>query len=268
LFFPWHRQYVQYFEDVLTGKCGYTGVMPYWDWTLDAADFVNSPFFDTSSFGVGGWGDPKNDFQIYNGGFKDMVRAYPTPHHIRRNFSDFPFTNPNILAPWGNAPDAPPRQTGFRVSPTLAQTNVDFMKNSFEGNYSAMQAYVDSSNGTHIGIHLILGADLTGLCPTDAPSSCVPGAKWTPNDPLFFLHHAFVDKNWHDWQLKSPNNTNALAGGTVQALDTFAHFAANPTGLPPLVTPETELPGDGLWSDVKISDVMSITGGKLCYTYA
>ena len=113
---------------------------------LDADDFANSAFFDTSSYGVGGWGDPKNDFQIYNGGFKDMVRAYPTPHHIRRNFSNFPLTNPAILAPWGNAPDAPPRQTDFMVTPTLTKANVDFVVNGFEGNISAMQAYVDSSN--------------------------------------------------------------------------------------------------------------------------
>ena len=149
---------------------------------------------------------------------------------------------------------------------------------------------------------------MTGLCNAGSPASCVPGAKWTPNDPLFFLHHAvrilllvspysirlttrlsqFVDKNWHEWQLKSPNNTNAIGGGTVQALDTFANFVAHPTGVAPLVTVsvlsgvcvviathilfcfqlDTELPGDGMWSDVKISDMMSTTGGKLCYTYA
>ena len=33
MFLPWHRYYVQYFEDSLINKCGYTGVSPYWDWT-------------------------------------------------------------------------------------------------------------------------------------------------------------------------------------------------------------------------------------------
>jgi len=32
-FLPWHRIYVQAFEDALRSKCGYTGVQPYWDWT-------------------------------------------------------------------------------------------------------------------------------------------------------------------------------------------------------------------------------------------
>ena len=33
LFLPWHRLYVQTFEDELRSKCGYDGVQPYWDWT-------------------------------------------------------------------------------------------------------------------------------------------------------------------------------------------------------------------------------------------
>lgn len=33
IFLPWHRQFVNYFEEVLIDKCGYKGSMPYWDWT-------------------------------------------------------------------------------------------------------------------------------------------------------------------------------------------------------------------------------------------
>ena len=32
-FLPWHRLFVQTFEDELKSKCGYDGVQPYWDWT-------------------------------------------------------------------------------------------------------------------------------------------------------------------------------------------------------------------------------------------
>ena len=32
-FLPWHRLFVQTFEDALKTKCGYIGVQPYWDWT-------------------------------------------------------------------------------------------------------------------------------------------------------------------------------------------------------------------------------------------
>jgi len=112
----------------------------------DAADFENSDFFDTSPNGVGGWGDPKDDFQIYNGGFKDVVRVYPNPHHVRRNFSLFPFTNPLAPPPWGDAPDGPPANLTFMVNTTMTQANVDSVVNGYEGNYTAMQGYFDSTN--------------------------------------------------------------------------------------------------------------------------
>lgn len=33
-------------------------------------------------------------------------------------------------------------------------------------------------------------SDMGGLCLNNAlPPDCYPGAKWTPNDPVFFLHH-------------------------------------------------------------------------------
>ena len=27
----------------------------------------------------------------------------------------------------------------------------------------------------------------------------------SPNDPVFFMHHCMVDKLWHEWQLRFPN---------------------------------------------------------------
>ena len=34
-------------------------------------------------------------------------------------------------------------------------------------------------------------SDMGGTCPNGAaPPECYAGAKWPPNDPLFFLHHA------------------------------------------------------------------------------
>ena len=32
---------------------------------------------------------------------------------------------------------------------------------------------------------------MTGFCPDGTgPPDCYTGPKWTPNDPMFFLHHA------------------------------------------------------------------------------
>jgi tyrosinase len=37
--------------------------------------------------GLGGWGDPDDDYSVHDGGFRDLILAYPVPHHIRRNFT-------------------------------------------------------------------------------------------------------------------------------------------------------------------------------------
>jgi len=68
----------------------------------------NSPFSDNSSPSVGGWGDPTNDYRIYTGGFKDQIRAYLSPHHPKRDFSPFPFSDPEIISPFADCLAAPP----------------------------------------------------------------------------------------------------------------------------------------------------------------
>ena len=106
----------------------------------------NSAFFDTSDHGVGGWGDANNDFQINTGGFKDQLRVYPSPHYIRRNYSLYPFSNPDTLPPWGNAPDSPPRQTTLAINGTMVKSNVDGLVANYTGDYFAFQAYFESIN--------------------------------------------------------------------------------------------------------------------------
>jgi len=267
LFLPWHRYYLQYFEDSLIEKCGYKGVQPYWDWTEDAHDMYNSAFFDNSSSGVGGWGHPDTDFQITSGGFKDQVRAYPIPHYIRRNFSLYPFSNPAVLPPFGNDPNAPPSPTTVAINGSMTKQNVDSLIANYTGDYFGFQTYFESSGGAHIGAHLIMGGDMTGTCPKAAIGpNCVTGPKWTPNDPLFFLHHAFVDKIWNDWQRRDPRNMLAYGGGSITASTIFATFIKYPTGGPPYLGFDSEIPSDGLWN-ATIWDIMDIQGDTLCYTY-
>lgn len=56
---------------------------------IDAPDFYESSFWKDSDYmsGLGGWGDPNDDYTVHDGGFRDLQIAYPVPHHIRRNFS-------------------------------------------------------------------------------------------------------------------------------------------------------------------------------------
>jgi len=95
---------------------------------------------DGSPTGVGTWGDPANDYQISNGGFKNLTLAYPSPHHIRRNFSLFPFTNPDLPPLFTG--QTPPKE--LMVNTTMTKENVDRSVNGFEGDFIGFHAYVES----------------------------------------------------------------------------------------------------------------------------
>ena len=43
--------------------------------------------------GVGGWGDPNNDFQVPDGGLANFTLSYPVYHHIRRNYTYLVWAN-------------------------------------------------------------------------------------------------------------------------------------------------------------------------------
>jgi len=248
----------------LRSKCGYTGVQPYWDWTQDAADFEHATIFSNSTDdGLGSWGDPQNDFQISTGAFKDITVAYPVPHHIRRNYTLRPF-----LA-GVDIPGAPPVDPEYRINVSFSAANVNYTVNSFTGDYIRFQTYFEAGFGPHPGPHLILGGDMSGLCPFGSvPPSCYPGMKWSSNDPMFFLHHAMVDKIWYDWQNRNSSNKNAFAGGSISAQVDPTQASTFPTGAAPFLNLSSVIPGDGLWENIKVQDVMDTTGGDLCYTYA
>uniref|UniRef100_A0A0W0GBL7 Tyrosinase copper-binding domain-containing protein n=1 Tax=Moniliophthora roreri TaxID=221103 RepID=A0A0W0GBL7_MONRR len=58
-FLPFHRLFLQLWEDALRSECGYTGYAPYWDWTIDAdrRAIPQSPIWDSVN-GFGGNGIP------------------------------------------------------------------------------------------------------------------------------------------------------------------------------------------------------------------
>jgi tyrosinase len=53
--------------------------------------------------------------------------------------------------------------------------------------------------GAHNQVHVWVGGTMAG----------VPTA---PADPIFWMHHCFCDKLWHDWQLQTPDQHPKLSG--------------------------------------------------------
>lgn len=95
-----------------------------------------------------------------------------------------------------------------------------------------------------------------------------------------------VDKVWFDWQQKHPANAKAFTGGAVEHLTNVTDYKKYPTGGPPWLTVSPQvlilvdisdtdvvsklgdtMPADGMFPEVKVSDVISTTSGELCYVY-
>jgi tyrosinase len=74
----------------------------------------------------------------------------------------------------------------------------------------------------------------------------------SPGDPVFWLHHGFIDRNFRIWQNKDSARVNNIDGtdkaGNALTLDTNVNVY-------------------GFRPDVKIRDIIDTMGTKLCYKY-
>ncbi|KIM81626.1 hypothetical protein PILCRDRAFT_8665 [Piloderma croceum F 1598] len=246
-FLPWHRLFLHTMEGLLRDQCGYKGYLTYWDWTIDSHDIKHSPIFNADpAVGLGTFPNETTNFELSNGAFRDIIRAYPTAHHIQRNYTLRPFEIQ--IFPWTfNLPNKEANTT---------QTTAEYIKltTSFIGNFTAFQAYMDGfrAEGLHNAAHLSLGGDMANI-------------SHSPNDPLFFLLHSQLDRVWAAWQAHNRRNRNAIAGGVDQDLN---DFDAHPLGTGTPVTGDTVLYMAGIGQDATVNNVFSTTGGYLCYEYA
>ncbi|GAW10654.1 Di-copper centre-containing protein [Lentinula edodes] len=260
LFLPFHRWYVQMYENALKEKCGFNGTSPYWNWAADASDVYGSTMFQDFDpvSGLGGWGNLSDDAQVPNGAFSDFKLSYPSYHTLRRNFTLQPYIglNPTLFTnPYEDA------------NATFTQSEVDKMVNGFVGDYKGFQVYMEGFEGAHGSVHEILGGDLGGTCPSTAPANCTPGPTFSANEPIFWMHHAMVDKVWYDWQTANSANAGIFYGGSVQMIDNATIYAEYPNGGPPMLSLDSVMHADGMFEESTVGDVINTTAGILCYIY-
>ncbi|EPZ33650.1 putative, di-copper centre domain-containing protein [Rozella allomycis CSF55] len=101
-----------------------------------------------------------NDSCVTNGRFKDWKVAYPNPSCLKRNFDG-----------------------GSKLSAFYATEQMDLLVQG-SGTYDAFrQALEGAPHGTP---HNNIGGFMATM--------------HSSNDPIFWLHHGFIDKLWHDFQ--------------------------------------------------------------------
>ncbi|KAF8857631.1 Di-copper centre-containing protein [Acephala macrosclerotiorum] len=264
LFFPFHRYYVWSYTQALKNDCGYTGVAPYWNWTIDATNVEASTIWsDDTSYGLGqAVGVSSNDYVVGTGGFaSDFTLAYPSSHGLRRNFTLEPYA---AFADSSFFPDP-----DIDANATFTAEKINGLIANYTGDFKGFQKYMEGFEGPHGAVHEILGGDLAGYCPENANEACFeaePSPTFSANEPMFWMHHAMVDRIWWLWQNRDASNLYAFEGGSVQNITAYDEY---PNGTPPWLSLESVLPTDGILmpAQTTLNDVWITEGDLLCYTY-
>ena len=74
-----------------------------------------------------------------------------------------------------------------------------------------------------------------------------------PADPIFWLHHGFVDRNFRIWQNSNPSVRTTTVNGRDSAGNAL--------------TLDTTVSINGLRPDIKVRDILDTTSTSLCYKY-
>ncbi|PLB48499.1 tyrosinase [Aspergillus steynii IBT 23096] len=264
-FFAWHRYFIHLFEQDLRDKCNYPGRLPYWEWGYDAFAPQNSSLFNGQPGSMGSNGEwiPNRGSQYWVSNHVDI----PTGTGGGCVFAG-PFVNYTVKMGPIDAPGVEPVADKFAynprclsrdLNPTVMSTSVTFRNTTehileyddvawFQGvmqhdpRYPAEGLTYSLHGGGHIGVGLILG---------DVEAS--------PSDPMFWLHHAQIDRVWAIWQGLSPHKR------VYQISGTHTHTNEPPTAN---MTLDEMLDFGFIAEPVKFADLMHIRSGPFCYEYA
>ncbi|AYG63082.1 tyrosinase family protein [Rhizobium jaguaris] len=169
LFYPWHRILLRQFELALQTAVNDTSItLPYWDWEYSG---TSNPF--TPDF-LGGDGDATQGGHVTTGPFAYSGGQFP----IR--VWDGPAGDPGLRREFG--------EDATSWLPTLSDISAGLAKTPYSPGPSSFERV--SEGVLHNPVHRWVGGNMA-----DATS---------PNDPVFFLHHAFLDLLWERWKVQHP----------------------------------------------------------------
>jgi len=227
-FFPFHRYFIFAHETLLREKCGYNGAHPYWDETLDAGNFSESPLFN-DQHGFGGRGTPNVDDEqcVQTGPFAGMrLTVGPgtanTEHCLSRRINDAFSMGASKERLERCASGGPDQMQGF-------QYWANCIENPRAGN---------AHPGGHGGVGGVMQDPIA-----------------SPGDPMFYMHHAFIDWVWWSWQWADPTARLMQIEGSQNKWENIP------------VTLNDQLGVLGLIPNTTIAEVMDTRSQYACYTY-
>ncbi|KAJ7128802.1 tyrosinase [Mycena crocata] len=247
-FLPWHRRFLSVFEETLRSECGFKGALPYWDWSKDVDIFNSidqSPVFD-SKHGFGG-----NGIHIpgYEGPFNNLTYLPGWVHGIGGGcVTTGPFASYNLSLGPGTVPTNHCLTRAFTNGYAWALSSAQVANTTRQSSFELFRIELEGKPVTptmklHDGGHFAIGGEML-----DSYSS--------PGDPVFYLHHANLDRIWWTWQqMDLPKRLFDISGRST--ID------------PPFVdiTLAFELKMLNLAPSIPIRDIMDPRRGRFPYTY-
>ncbi|MBN3923022.1 tyrosinase family protein [Nostoc sp. NMS4] len=209
-FLPWHREFLNRFEQALQ-SVNPNVTIPYWDWTdPKAIDVIFQPdFLGTNGSGVKINIPGSGTFEggpVQSGNFSEASGWVLNPDLHFDDSTDKTFGSSLLRflrLPPGDAYPIPQKD----VDQALAINNYDLFRPALEGFISINpNGKVTGGAFLHNYIHglvggvKVIGVDpMTGV-PAIQPLGTMSSVPSSPLDPVFWLHHANVDRLWAEWQ--------------------------------------------------------------------
>ncbi len=191
MFLPWHRELLRLLElDLQAVSNDHTLAIPYWDWS-DPAAGKTEPLWDDDFMGGNG---RSSDHKVMTGPFAVDKGNWPIVHDdtgMRYLSRAFGSSTAAPTLPTKNDVDAALAVTTYDVSPWDMTADI---RQSFRNNLEGWRS--DQIPKLHNQVHVWAGGDVATMA---------LGAS--PNDPVFFLHHANIDRIWAEWQDASELHT-------------------------------------------------------------
>jgi tyrosinase len=178
-FLPWHRKFLLELERALRRVDSSVSV-PYWDWTRDRTP-TSAPWTKDLLGGNG----RRSDRQVMTGPFAYAQGKWT----IREGVTDGNFLTRDFGRP-GNPIELPTRRELDSALADPVYDTAPWNSTSSKGFRNRLEGWGSGSGAAswrnHNRVHRWVGGAMLG------------GAS--VNDPVFWLHHAFVDLQWSRWQ--------------------------------------------------------------------
>lgn len=210
-FLPWHRKFLLDFERDLQKAVGDDRFgLPYWDWTVDATlpqpkeAVVWSPKVGLGPDGVG----PSSEVEAgpFVAAEWPIILYPPVPPKVDPPVPFPPYTAvlQRCLQRAVQAQNLPTIDDLLAAMKESVYDTAPWDVTSRSGFRNMLEGYIperpDGQRNLHNRIHFWVGGSMFPMT--------------SPNDPVFWLHHSFIDRVWAYWQNWHPTSTYLpLSGG-------------------------------------------------------